>query len=194
MQFLSSSEQLTRISQCLLSSMRVLYVSVDNVKEVLLSSEQYSFHFKHEIRYAVMKILIFQTFVLLLNSKTSSAKCLLKPGFGLSEDILSIPVDPQPSGPGDLESCMRICDEVMVNKVYFWLQAECSYFVLKSDSCTLFRHAVLVKITENNQTNAGICPKSDPNYELIKRYYYSASPDNITTHTYTRYSIFLVFR
>ena len=53
---------------------------------------------------------------------------------------------------------------------------------MKSDSCTLFRHAVLVKITENNQTNAGICPKSDPNYELIKRYYYSASPDNITTH------------
>ena len=52
---------------------------------------------------------------------------------------------------------------------------------MKSDSCTLFRHAVLVKITENNQTNAGICPKSDPNYELIKRYYYSASPDNITT-------------
>ena len=74
-------------------------------------------YFKHKIRYAVMKILIFQTFVLLLNSKTSSAECLHKPGFGLSEDILSIPVDPQPSGPGDLESCKRICDEVMVIRI-----------------------------------------------------------------------------
>ena len=38
-----------------------------------------------------------------------------------------------------------------------------------SDTCTLYKHAVLV---ENIQANAGICPKVDPNAEWIQKYYY----------------------
>ena len=32
---------------------------------------------------------------------------------------------------------------------------------------------MLVKITEKNQTNAGICPKIDPNNKWIQQYYYA---------------------
>ena len=57
------------------------------------------------------------------------------------------------------------------------LQAECSYFVSGSNTCKLYKHAVLVKNTGNIQTIAGICPKTDPDDSWIQINFYS-----VTTH------------
>ena len=58
-----------------------------------------------------MKILIFQTCLLLLNSKTSSAECLPKYGFGLSQSNAPVPVDGQYSLKSDMSECQTHCDD-----------------------------------------------------------------------------------
>ena len=41
-----------------------------------------------------------------------------------------------------------------------YYQEECSVFISKLNNCTLYKNAV-VGPTKNNETNAGICPKTD---------------------------------
>ena len=51
------------------------------------------------------------------------------------------------------------------------MQPECSYFLLESDTCSLFKFAT---IEVNNDTNAGICPKYDQTkpWESNSKLYY----------------------
>ena len=63
-----------------------------------------------------MKMLIIRSFIiilflLLLTGKAESGECLLKYGFGLSQDEPPIFADAQPSVTLDLDGCKTICDE-----------------------------------------------------------------------------------
>ena len=66
-----------------------------------------------------MKMLIFRLCVILLNSRAFSAECLLKHGFGLSEDDESILDDVQPKGPSNIDSCKTSCDNAVKALLFY---------------------------------------------------------------------------
>ena len=72
-----------------------------------------------------MKMVIFRIFLLIFIQKTESAKCLLKFGFGLKEDVYPklvqfnpILAETQSSDSFDLDGCKTSCEETVLGLLY----------------------------------------------------------------------------